>query len=291
MAGKRTPSVRGRQLAAQLRRLREAATLTGDEVAARIGWSPSKVSRIETAQSEITSGDLRKLLALYEVSGSQRDRLLELGRNAQQRGWWDAYGDTLRPEAATFLALEADAESVRWFAPVVLPGLLQTEQYARHVINSHMLIAPPARVERLVQVRLTSQDVLSRKRPLDVAIVLDEAVLRRPVGGPQVLAGQLRHLLELAGQPNFSIQVLPFTVGSHPGTSGGFTILRFPELLAADVVYLENMTSDLFVESEADVYRYSLAFDQLCNLALGEDESKAFIAEAAGLGDEIVTEE
>ena len=249
------------------------------------------MSRIETAQSEITSGDLRKLLALYEVSGSQRDRLLELGRNAQQRGWWDAYGDTLRPEAATFLALEADAESVRWFAPVVLPGLLQTEQYARHVINSHMLIAPPARVERLVQVRLTSQDVLSRKRPLDVAIVLDEAVLRRPVGGPQVLAGQLRHLLELAGQPNFSIQVLPFTVGSHPGTSGGFTILRFPELLAADVVYLENMTSDLFVESEADVYRYSLAFDQLCNLALGEDESKAFIAEAAGLGDEIVTEE
>jgi transcriptional regulator with XRE-family HTH domain len=283
--------VRGRQLAAQLRRLREAATLTGDEVADRIAWSPSKVSRIETAQSEITSGDLRKLLDLYEVSGSQRDRLLELGRNAQQRGWWDAYGDTLRPEAATLMALEADAELVRWFAPSVLPGLLQTERYARHVISSHMLIAPPARVERLVQVRLTRQDVLSRKRPLDVAIVLDEAVLRRPVGGPEILAGQLRHLLELAEKPNFSIQVLPFAVGSHPAMTGGFAILSFSESLAADVVYLENMTSDLFVESEADVYRYSLAFDQLCTLALSEDESKAFLAATAGFGDKMIAEE
>lgn len=281
MAEKRTPSVRGRQLAAQLRRLREAATLTGDEVAARVGWSPSKVSRIETGQSEVTLGDLRRLLDLYEVTGSQRDRLLELGRHAQQRGWWDAYTDTLRPEVATLIALEADAESVRWYAPTVLPGLLQTEQYARDIISSSLLIAPPGRVERRVQVRLTSQDVLSRDRPLDVAIVLDESILRRPVGGPEVLAGQLRHLLEVAEQPNISIQLLPFTAGSHPAMTGGFAILRFPEFLAADVVYLENMTSDLFVESEADVYRYGLAFDQLSSLALGEAESKAFIADAA----------
>lgn len=275
------PSVRRRQLAAQLRRLREVATLTGDEVATRVGWSPSKVSRIETCQSEITLTDLRKLLDLYEVAGSQRDRLLELGRNAQQRGWWDAYSDTLRPEVATLIALEADAESVRWYAPAVTPGLLQTEEYARHVISSSMLMAPPTRIERLVQVRLTSQDVLSRKTPLDVAVVLDEAVLRRPVGGPEVLAGQLRHLLELAEQPNISIQVLPFTAGAHPALTGGYAILRFSEFLAADVVYLENMTSDLFVESEVDVYRYGLAFNQLCALALGEDDSKALIAEAA----------
>jgi transcriptional regulator with XRE-family HTH domain len=283
VADKRTPSVRGRQLAAQLRRLREAATLTGDDVAARVGWSPSKVSRIETGQTTITANDLRRLLDLYGVSGSQRDLLGELGRNAQQRGWWDAYSDTLRPEVATLIALEADAESVRWYAPTVLPGLLQTEQYAREVIGSSLLIAPPGRIERRVQVRVTSQDVLTRDQPLEVAVVLDEAVLRRPVGGPEVLTEQLLHLLEVAEQPNIVLQVLPFSAGSHPAMTGGFAILKFPEFLAADVVYVENMTSDLFVESEADVYRYGLAFDRLSSQALAEDESAAFIAEAAGV--------
>jgi transcriptional regulator with XRE-family HTH domain len=286
VAERRTPSVRARQLAAQLRRLREVATLTGDDVAARLGWSPSKVSRIETSQSVITAGDLRKLLDVYEVSGSQRDQLLELGRNAQQRGWWDAYGDTLRPEVATLIALEADAESVRWWAPMAVPGLLQTEQYARDIIRSHLIMAPSARIDRRVQVRLTSQGVLSRNDPPEIAVVLDEAVVRRAIGGPDVHRAQLLHLAEMAERPNITMQVLPFAAGAHSALTGGFAILQFPEFLAADVVYLENMTSDLFVESEAEVYRYGLAFDHLCSMALGYEESIAFIAEAAGANKE-----
>jgi transcriptional regulator with XRE-family HTH domain len=273
--------VRARQLAAQLRRLREAATLTGDEVAARLGWSPSKVSRIETGQSAIAAGDLRRLLDLYEVSGSQRDRLIELGRDSQQRGWWDAYGDTLRPEVATLIALEADAESIRWYSPLAVPGLLQTEAYARDLIRSHLLMAPPARVERRVQVRLTSQGVLSRSDPPQIEVILDEAVIQRVIGGPEVHRAQLLHLIEMAERPQITLQVLPFAAGAHPALTGGFTILKFPELLAADVVYLENMTSDLFVESEAEVYRYGLAFDHLCSVALAPDDSRAFIAKAA----------
>jgi len=284
VAERRTPSVRARQLAAQLRRLREAATLTGEDVAARLGWSPSKVSRIETGQTSITSEDLQMLLDLYEVSGSQRDHLSELGRNAQQRGWWDAYGDTLRPEVATLTALEADAESMRWYHPTVLPGLLQTEQYARAILRSHLFMAPPARIERRVRARIAGQGILLREDPLppEVAVVLDEAAILRAIGAPEVQRAQLVHLLKMCERPNISVQILPFAVGGHPAMTGGFTILRFPGSLE-DVVYVENMTSDLFVESEADVYHYGLAFDHLCTLALGREESIAFIAKAASV--------
>jgi transcriptional regulator with XRE-family HTH domain len=284
LAERRTPSVRARQLAAQLRRLREAATLTGEDVASRLGWSPSKVSRVETGQTSITSEDLQMLLDLYKVPDSQRDHLSELGRNAQQRGWWDAYGDTMRPEVATLAALEADAESMRWYHPTVLPGLLQTEQYARAILRSHLFMAPPARIERRVRARIAGQGILFRDDPPppEVAVVLDEAALLRAIGGPEVQRAQLAHLLKICERPNISVQILPFAVGGHPAMTGGFTILRFPGSLE-DVVYLENMTSDLFVESEADVYHYGLAFDHLCTLALGRGESIAFIAEAASV--------
>jgi transcriptional regulator with XRE-family HTH domain len=279
---RRTPSVRARQLAAELRRLREAATLTGDEVAARLGWSPSKVSRIENARTALTSGDLRQLLDLYEVPGPDRNRLSELGRNAQQRGWWDAFGDTLRPEVATLTALEADAESIRWYHPTIVPGLLQTEQYARAVLRSHLFMAPQARIERRVQVRLTGQGILSGDDPPQLSVVLDEAAMLRAIGGPEVQRAQLMHLLEMSERPNISVQILPFAAGAHPAMTGSFEILRFPRP-AEDVVYLENMTSDLFVESEADVYHYGLAFEHLLALALGREESIAFIAKASGV--------
>ena len=282
MAQRRPPSVRARQLAAQLRRLREAATLTGEDVAARLGWSPSKVSRIETGQTAIIPGDLRRLLDLYEVSGSERNRLGELGHNAHQRGWWDAYGDTFRPEVATLTALEADAESMRWYHPTVLPGLLQTEQYARAVLCAHLFMAPPTRIERRVQARLAGQPILFKDNPPELAVILDEAVILRAIGGPKVQRAQLAHLLEMSERPKISVQVLPFSAGGHPAMTGGFTILRFPGSLE-DVVYLENMTSDLFVESEEDVHHYGLAFDHLRTQALGPEGSIAFIAKIAGV--------
>jgi len=278
---RRPPSVRARQLAAELRRLRDAARLTGEEVAGQLGWSPSKVSRIETGQTSPGAADLRRMLDIYEVTGTQRDRLERLAQSSDQRGWWDAYTDTLAPEYTALIALEAESESVRWYAPMMVPGLLQTERYAREVIRSGLLIAPPGEVERRVQVKMTRQRVLTRDDPLQMAVVIDEASILRTIGGPQVMREQLGHMTAMAARPNITVQVLPLDAGAHPALNGEFTILTFPDLVAPDVVYLENMASDLYVESEAEVYRYGLAFDRLRELALSPEESAALITERA----------
>ena len=170
---------------------------------------------------------------------------------------------------------------MRWYAPMLVPGLLQTEQYARAVISSGMLIAPPGEVERRVQVKMTRQRALTRDSPLSVDVVLDEAAVVRTVGGAEVMREQLAQLVALAARPNITIQVLPLSAGSHPATTGEFTILGFPDLIAPDVVYLENMTSDLYVEQEAEVYRYGMAFDRLRSLALTAGKSAEFIATKA----------
>ena len=243
----------------------------------QLGWSPSKVSRIETGRTAINASDLRCLLDFYQVSGSYRDRLTELGRTAAHRGWWDAYADTLRYGYSTLIALESDAESERHFAPVLVPGLLQTERYAQEVTRSSLLIAPPGEVVRRVQVRMARQQVLNRDSPLDFSAVLDEGALRRQIGDSKVMKDQLSHLAMMARQPNITLQVLPFARGPHPAMFGVFTILRFPGVVESGVVFLENMTNDLFIESEAEVYRYGLAFDRLCELALGEEESITMI--------------
>lgn len=281
MAVRRSPSVRSRQLAAELRRLREMAELTGEEVSERLGWSAAKVSRVETGRTAIAPADLQLLLDVYELPGPQRERLTDLGRSARQRGWWDAYTDILGPEYATLIALEADAESVAWYAAQIVPGLLQIEDYARDIVRSTMLISPPGEIERRVQVRMARQRVLTREDPLILSVILDENVLRRKVGGTDVMRSQLRHLAQAAGWPNLEIQVLPNAVGAHPAVMGEFTILRFPESSAPDVVYIENMTSNLYVEHEAEVFRYNLALDRLRSLAVGLEESQAFIAAAA----------
>ena len=281
MAERRAPSVRSRQLAAELRRLRGEAALTGEEAAVRLGWSPAKISRVETARTVVSPADLQLLLDLYEISGQHRDRLSELGRTARQRGWWDVYADMLGPEYATLIALEADAESVSWYAAQIVPGLLQTEEYAREIIRSTLLISPPGEIERRVRVRMSRQRVLTGDAPLRLAVILDEAVLRRVVGGAEVMRAQLRHLTQAAGWPNVDLRVLPSAAGAHPAVMGEFTILRFPEVVAPDVVYLENMTSNLYVEREAEVFRYTMAFDRLNTLAMGTEDSVAFISGAA----------
>jgi transcriptional regulator with XRE-family HTH domain len=273
--------VRSRQLAVELRRLREEATLTGEEVASRLGWSAAKVSRMETARTAVAPADLQLLLDLYGISGQHRERLIELGRTARQRGWWDAYADMLGPEYATLIALESEAESAGWYAAQIVPGLLQTEEYAREIIRSTLLISPPGEVERRVQVRMSRQRVLTRDNPLELSVVLDEAALERQVGGAGVMRAQLRYLAEVAGSPNVRIQVLPNAAGAHPAVTGEFTILRFPELIAPDVVYLEHMTSNIYVEREAEVFRYNLALERLSTLAVGHEESVALIARQA----------
>jgi transcriptional regulator with XRE-family HTH domain len=278
---RRPPSVRARQLAAELRRLRDVATLTGEDAARRLGWSPSKISRVETGQTAPAPADLRRLLDLYEVSGTQRGRLEQLGQSAGQRGWWDAYSDTLGPEYTALVALEAEAETIRWYAPMLVPGLLQSERYARAVISSGLLIAPPGEVERRVQVKMTRQRVLTADNPPQLSVVLDEATVLRAVGAVDIMREQLAHLATMTARPNITIQVLPLTAGAHPATSGEFTILAFPDLIAPDVVYLENMTSDLYVEREGEVYRYGMAFDRLRGLALTPEQSVQLITRQA----------
>lgn len=290
---RRSPSARAWLLGKQLRHLRNAAVLTGEEnaanptgedVATRLGWSASKVSRVETGKITVSSADLRRLLDLYSVPPPVRERLIELNRRADQRGWWDAFADATTDEYSWLIALEADAESESHFAPIVIPGLLQTADYALAITGSSLLIPSPGEVSQVSQVRMMRQRVLTKPAPLRLRVVIDESVLRRQIGSADTMNGQLRHLVEMAGHPHVSVRVLRLGAGPHLALSGVFTIVRFPEEIAAGVVYLQNLTRDLFIEDEKQVHRYDLAFEGLLQLALEEDESIAFISQIASEG-------
>jgi transcriptional regulator with XRE-family HTH domain len=277
----KAPSARARQLAAELRRLREAMGLTGEEVASRLNWSASKVSRIETSRTAVTASDLRTLLDLYQITGSTRDRLAELGRTANQRGWWDAYGETLSYGYSTFLALENDAESERFYGQMLVPGILQTRAYAEEIMRASLLATPPGEVARRVDARMTRQHLLAKEEPLRLTTILDESVLRRQVGGPGIMASQIAHLIEMAALPHLTLQIMPFSRGAHIAMTGSFSLLRFPGPTASYVVYLENMTGELFIESEIESYHYALAFDRLAEFSLSPEESVDFAAQLA----------
>jgi len=225
--------------------------------------------------------DLRRLLDLYQVAGTARDRLTELCRTSDQRGWWDAYGDTLSADLSTFYALENDAESERFYGQILVPGILQTRQYAEEVVRAGLLAAPPGEVARRVEARLTRQRLLDQEHPLRLNIVLDEGALRRQVGGPDVMAAQIAHLVEMGQRQNISVQILPFNRGAHMGMTGSFALLRFPGPPTSYVAYLENLTDELFIENEAEAFHYQLAFDRLSELALGPEESAILAAQIA----------
>lgn len=273
------PSVRARQLSRELRRLREAAELTGEAAAERLGWSSAKVSRIETARTPVTVSDLRRLLDLYGASDTDADRLLDLARTSRERGWWESYVGESPAEYATYIGLEVESSSISSFSAFLVPGLLQTEDYARAMIKS-LLLMPPREVERLVQVRRMRQDRIYRadKVPLRLHAILDESVLRRQIGGPDVLRDQLRHLVSTAAElHNVELQVLPYSAGAHPAINGTFTILSFPRSGDPEIVALEHLDSHLFIESEKAVYRYTLVFNEIITKALDPSESLAFI--------------
>jgi transcriptional regulator with XRE-family HTH domain len=281
MPAERGPTVRRRRLAAELRRLRERAEMTLEQAAGQFEWSVAKLSRIETARVGINLADLRFLLKIYDVTDERVEDLVSLARRARMRGWWESYADTLPSDYASYIGLESEAAAIRCFDALTLNGLLQTTDYAREIIRaSLMALSPPGEVERRVEVRTTRQRVLTRElNPTRLWSVIDEAVLRRYVGSsPTVMKAQCDHLLELSELPNVTVQVLTNGVGAHPATTGTFSILEFPEPQDPDVVYLETLTANIFVEDDAQAYRYALAFDHLRAMALGPDESRAFIA-------------
>jgi transcriptional regulator with XRE-family HTH domain len=256
--------------------------MTGEEAAAQLGWSASKVSRIETGQA-VGTADLGRLLDLYQVTGFDRDALGHLARSVEEhrRGWWDAYADTLGHGYAEMIKLEAGAKSERQYVPTVVPGLLQTAAYATEIIRSSPLDTAEEEIRQRVLVRTKRQRELTKEDPLELAVVIDEAVLRREVGGPTLMKDQLSHLAEMAGLPNITLQVLLFTNGPHPGITTGFTILQSPGVIVTEVVYLEYLTKELFVWDSSDIVQYGRTFDRLREIALGPDESISLITQLA----------
>lgn len=285
MPGPGSGTVRNRRLATELRRLRERAELTGDDVADRLGWSASKVSRIENARQAPRLGDVRSLLDLYGVDGSYREQLLQLARDAVRKGWWEAYSDALPEPYASYIGLEMEAEEILQWETQVVPGLLQTEAYASAVEQgSHSIeVIPPSRVDARVETRLARQSVLRREVPLRLALVLDEATLVRRYGDANVMRKQLERLVELAELPNVTLQVLPLD-GPHPITTGSFTLLQFPQVGGIkfhDVVYIEHQNGCSYLEEETETYRHRLSFERLTAEALAPVESMDLISRIA----------
>jgi transcriptional regulator with XRE-family HTH domain len=262
-------TVRRRRLRSELRRVRETAGLTQDHVATAMDWSLSKVIRIENGAVGISTNDLKALLDLYGVTESTRiDDLVGLAQSARQRAraWWSGYRSVISQQYLTYIGYEAEAMAIRQFHAGVVPTLLQTEAYMRAVMRDAPL-TPIASdlVETLVKVRLSRQQhVLEQPSPPEITTVLDEAVLRRVIGRPHEMRDQLRHLLQLAKQPGFDIQVVPFNAGANPGINGPFTILEFPDAQEPEVVSIDGGPNAVLLhEDEADVTQYREVFARL----------------------------
>ncbi|MGI3224364.1 helix-turn-helix domain-containing protein [Streptomyces sp. GTA36] len=278
------PAVRRRKLGAELRTLRARAGLKSGEAARLVGWHQSKVSRIETGRSGVKPTDVELLLDAYEVRDAELRELLVVLAGSDDNGrhhWWHAYRGLLPSTYSDFISLESQASVMRTLENSVVPGLLQTPEYAREVTLAAVDGAPDDKVDALVEVRLARQHVLRSNPPLRLSAVLDEAALRRTVGGPAVMARQLEHLAEAAQLPHVRIQVLPFGVGAHVGVTGPFVIFSFPSRSDLDVVVLDHLTSSLYLERKEDRQAYSEAFDSLQVHALSPEETLDFIAGVA----------
>jgi transcriptional regulator with XRE-family HTH domain len=280
MAGNVSPEVRRRRLAAELRRLRVEAGLKTTEVARNLRWSPSKVSRYELARTGLKLSDVREMLTFYQVDAQRQNELLALAEEASERGWWEDYADVLAEEQISLTGLEDEATSEWAWHLEVIPGLLQTAEYARHVNSKGYSLAPvpPSQIERSVSVRMKRQELLTRDPPLSLAAVVDEGVLRRRVGGSHVMHRQLGHLLAVAQLPNVSIRILRFEK-DPPILINSFDLLRFGDEGARmpDVVYTEHFRATLYFEGETDTYQYRIVFQRLQEGSLDERESLGFI--------------
>ena len=272
----RTPTGRRRRLGAELRRLREAAGLTIDRVAEELECSPSKVSRIETGQVSATPRDVRDMLGLYRVDDDRLEAMVQVAREARQRGWWQKFVDV--PDGVpAYVGLETAATSIDIYMALLVPALLQTPDYARAVIAAVRPDLPREEIDRRVELRLRRQDLLDQERPPRMRVLLDDTVLRRPVGGPAVMAAQRRRLLADAGRPAVTIQVLEVGAGAHAGMDGPFTIFGFPAPAERDVVALDSAADALYLEGPEDVARYRRVFELLLPAARSPEDSAAII--------------
>lgn len=293
--GSHIPNARSRRLTAELRVLREKAGLNWEKVARQLGWSTSKVYRIEADKVGVILRDVRRLLTLYKVTGAQREALLELAKQARAEGWWHKYADAIPEWFQFYVGLEAEAATLQAYESELVPGLLQTPGYARAILAT----SPIARegdgdgdegrdgdaLARRVEIRRRRQERLvpppAGENPLTAWFVLNEAVIRRPVGDAEVMRGQLDRLREVAAQENVTVQVLSYSAGAHPAMQGPYHLLGFVAADYSDAVYLESLTGSAYLEKAEDVERYAMTFDRLRAQALDPKESDALFAQAA----------
>jgi transcriptional regulator with XRE-family HTH domain len=272
------PTVRRRRLGSELRRLRELHSLKLEEVADKLGLAPSTLSRIETGKAPTRTAYLSAMLQLYDVTDpGQRQVLLDMAREGHRKGWWAVYEDVLPTGFGIYVGLEAEASSVRAYESQVMHGLLQTEDYARAVMRTVRRKLGSDEIERLVTMRMQRQDVILRADPLDLWLILDESVIRRSMGPPEVMRDQLHHLADASLWPNVTLQVLPFCSGLHPSLNGPFAIVEFPERFDPDVVYSEGISGHAYLERERDVRMCAETFDLLRAAALSPAESTEII--------------
>ncbi|MCO5968858.1 helix-turn-helix domain-containing protein [Actinoallomurus soli] len=281
MPERRSPTLRRRRLSAELRQLRAHAGMTLEQVAERLEFSVAKLRFIESAQwIRPNIGDVRNLLEIYGVTDErEREELLRLAREGRQKGWWQPYSKMLSATYTTYIGLEAEATKLLTYQPLIVPGLFQTEAYARALIRVTPDEASEKVLEDRVTVRMERQQILTGPDALSVWAVIDEAVLRRPIGGPQVMRAQLERLAEVARLPGVTLQLIPFAIGAHPGAGRGpFTILQFPEEADRDAVYVDNFAGELYVEERAEVSAFHEGFRHLVGVALSPADTMTFIA-------------
>jgi transcriptional regulator with XRE-family HTH domain len=274
---RQTPTVRLRRLAAELRRLRSAASLSREDTSEQTGINSATLCRIETARARPQMRTLIALLNLYHVDQAQRDYLIALCREASTQGWLRPYHADLREEYTAYISFENDAQSIRNYESLFVPGLLQTEDYARAVIRGVLPMASKQEIEDRVQARMERQQVLTRDDPLRLWAIIDEAALHRVVGSENILHAQLQHMAETAVAPHVTLQVIPFSQGAHAGMPGSFVLMDFADPLDTDLVYIDSLAGDLFLESDADIRRYTMIFDNLRAVALSPDHSVSFV--------------
>jgi transcriptional regulator with XRE-family HTH domain len=274
------PTVRRRRLGAELRRLREQRGLTAEEVAQQLLVSQSKISRLENGRRSISQRDVRDLCEVYGVNDqSMIDGLMTMAKESRQRGWWHAFGDV---PYSVYIGLEAEAVGIRTYESLFIPGLLQTRDYAHAVVSGIQPEAQPGQIDKRTDVRMVRQELLRNSdEPLRLWAVIDEAALHRVVGSPETMRAQLEHLIEASTLPHVTVQVLPFGIGAHPGMTANFSILEYRDASDATVVYLEGVTSDLYLEKETDVRAYASLYQHLQAQALGPEQTRELVDKVA----------
>jgi transcriptional regulator with XRE-family HTH domain len=281
MSAGSSPTVRRRRLAGELRRLRKESGLTTEAVASRLEYDQSWVSRIESGRRGVRIPDLRALLDVYEVTSEAREELLQLARQARQRGWWHTYGDVIPDWFQVFVGLEAEATELRRYDMELVPGLLQTPDYYRAYLRVAPVSWKPEEIDRMIEFRQTRQQRVIHDDSLRLWVVMNEAVIRRHVGNQPTMKAQLNHLIEMSEKPNITLQVLPFAAGPHPAMDGGFVIIGFPETEDPDVIYQESQAGSLYLEESAVIDRYNLVFKHLMAKADDPDRTRDLLGSVA----------